>query len=320
MKIPPLFRKTWFIITIAFVIILSLSILLFYRSPRYSLLMIRRAVLTRDYEKFSKYVDIDSVVDNVMQSSLEEEEEENPFVGLVALLAESMKDTVKASFKTTVENGDAAEGWISEIGLVDVILYYKAERSGKITEIALGKDTVIEVSMRNKGWYWQVIEFRNLDELNFLDTEETAEEADEVEEDIIIEKEIGDTVELKTIDFTIHFFDAIEKIEQDWGDNILASEGNQLYKLSVTVHNRDSDSKYIDESFFIIADSESYQYEILEDSLWIDDDNSLYYEEILSGLSKKGNLYFEIPEIADGLYVQMGKLGTNEVYRVFLGE
>jgi hypothetical protein len=297
------------------VVILLLGVLtiIFYRSPRYSLLMISNAVTNRDYDKFSKYVDMDSIVDNTIEDSMEETDEDDIFADWTTFLTTSLKETLEASIKTSIENGEIESGWMSEITFTDVLFNYKSVKNGKIVDITLDKDSPIEISMRQNGSHWEIIKLGNMEEFTSTETQTSDDETKKT-----IEKNIGDKVELTTLDFTVHSFEKVNFIDETWGDGITASEDNQLYKLDVTVHNKDTDSQYIDEGYFIIADSESYQYEIIEDSLWIDDKDSLYGEEIMEGLGKRGNLYFEIPESSTGLYIKINKRDTNETYIVSL--
>lgn len=296
-------RNLLFVSLFLLLIIFLAFTYLFYTGPRYSIIRIGQTIEKRDYEEFSKYVDVDSIIDNMMNDMPEDE------LGLSALFSGTIKDTLESSLKTSVENGDFADGWINEMTIITLFTDTKIERNGKVADITIQKgDSSWGFSMRDAGSYWQIIKFEDFGE---LDTEEN-------EEQTIINKSIGEEVVLATLTFTVNSFEEINSIPVTYGDPITPQEGKKLYKLNITLKNIDTDILYLSNDIFYISDEGDFQYEFIEDYIWVDDTDLLQYEEINPNLAKKGNLYYEIPEDSKDLHIPIGKSGTNELYIIDL--
>ncbi len=158
-------------------------------TPQFSLYKMIRAVKSHDYETFTKYFDVDSVVDNVIAKALEstrskgvEESEGSEWEelgkdfaeGLITMMKPALKERFKEEIKRGVETGGFRED-LQTVGLIGIFTRTTVQREGKVAKVALRKkdDEQLSMMMRNKDGYWQVFDF-DMD-FDFSDSEEKEE-------------------------------------------------------------------------------------------------------------------------------------------------
>lgn len=298
--------------------ITTLSGYFYLRStPQFSIYQMGKAVQQRDYEKFKRYVDVDTVVDNVFAEAMKDVDVEDAgiFSSLVLSLAESAKETAKTSFKSSVESGEFGESYWDDISLANLLFKVKAERHGKISDITIKDNDAVSFSMRKEDGVWRIINVNNVEKLVELnDTENTDEDKREV-----IEKAIEEEAVLATIAVKVNKSEKLASLPSSWGDPTKPSSSeNTFLRVNVTLRNLTEEDFYIGSDVFYLADSEQNQYEMY-DSLFSGDDNNLYYESVKPGLSKTGNIYFEVPKTATGFYLPFQHKDKPEDYQLKLG-
>lgn len=185
-----------------------------HSTPQYSLYQIRRAIISHDYEMFSKYVDIDSLVDSLIAQSLASQKsqvnqkEENEWEkmgsivaqGLVSVMKPALKEQVKAVIKKQVESGESEEKKFLQANKpIEAFTKVQVRREGKIAKVTFpnpdGDMTDTQMVMRQKESYWQLIDmnfdFQSVKEdMGKLDTTTTKQS--------IVDAKFGDRTEIAT--------------------------------------------------------------------------------------------------------------------------
>lgn len=142
-------------------------------SPQYSLYQMYRAIEARDYEKVTKYVDVDSVVDNTVNQILEETKEEtqadesDPWAAFGQSLAEGfimafkpqLKEEAKNTIRNQIESGEFKKDY-KPGNLAKAYTKINVEREGKVARVTINSEEKepLKLKMRQKENYWQVFE------------------------------------------------------------------------------------------------------------------------------------------------------------------
>jgi len=145
-------------------------------TPHYSLYKFKKALLKNDPETALKYLDIDSIVDNLMSRTMMEMTEErlskNEWenagramgIGIAMMMKPAMKEFLKTSFKQAVTNPDKDKTDIrklKDLGFNDYII----ERIGNTALISPKNDPDVSFKMtRIEGGYWKIVDIINKDE------------------------------------------------------------------------------------------------------------------------------------------------------------
>jgi hypothetical protein len=150
-------------------------------TPSYSLYQIKRALETHDYDRFSRYVNIDSVLDHAFDEFIggrePPPEEQIPGDSLAQALrkgfrkfARSARDIVKAGLSIAVEqavkNREQPPPEIPAFVVVGAL--WQGERDGDLVSlpVKIKKSGQIEVKMQQTSdGTWQVVEVSNLSAL-----------------------------------------------------------------------------------------------------------------------------------------------------------
>jgi len=179
----------------------------FRSTPQFSLYQMLKAVEAHDYETFTQYFDVDSVVDNVISKEIKKVEEEQGVAeevwdklgksfakGLVMIVKPMLKEEVKAEIKRQIEKGDFGDAYQSPKNIVDAFAKFrkiKVQKEGKIAKVELSLKEPLALpikgplcfKMRQKDNYWQIFDIdfdiRKLDvweKLGELKEEERKEE------------------------------------------------------------------------------------------------------------------------------------------------
>jgi hypothetical protein len=148
-------------------------------TPSYSLYRIRRALLTHDYATFSRYVDVESVLDHGVTAFAQEQPQDSAEPaprgmlgkllkkGILKGLGSDARDLMRAGMSIAVEHAvrDPNRS-LPEIPLFAVVaaLWSGHAENGDIRfPIKVKKDVFVEVKTRQSpGGVWRVVEVENL--------------------------------------------------------------------------------------------------------------------------------------------------------------
>lgn len=158
---------------IALILLIGLGVRVALSSPQYSLYQMYGAVKEHNYEKFKKYVDIDSVTTNVVDKAIESAKQNtdttsgNVWENLGATFAVSLFDSMKPGFKTTltstiqkaVEEGTFKSDYKPK-NIIQIFQMISVKRDGKVADITIKAKGVsdLHIKMRNLNGYWQVFD------------------------------------------------------------------------------------------------------------------------------------------------------------------
>jgi hypothetical protein len=177
-------------IVIGVVIASAVMGLLFYfwhysSTPQYSVIMLLRSVKSHDWEKFQKYVDVDSVSENLVDDAAEfftgklEESGHGGLIGkflnkgLGEALKPQIKEKIKGSMKDFIESSSDRDSEKSAELRKKLLLNSSIkclEKEGKIAVVALNikdedKDVTVKLKMRQTESHWQLIQILNPEEI-----------------------------------------------------------------------------------------------------------------------------------------------------------
>lgn len=310
-------NKSLFIIfgITASVVILGILAFIYLRmTPQYSLLQIRKAAQQRDYALFEKYVDVNSVVENVFADAMKNTDTENVgmFGELLSGLVDSTKNAVKVEFRTSIENGESSNSLYSDMSFINLLTKLEIEKHGKTADIVFKvDDSEFNASMRNEKGTWRIFKINNLESFN---KEEEAEKSVN-----IIEKALNEEVTLATITMKVNSVEKLSELPSGFGESTKPSDGNNIFlKLNLTIKNISEEDVTVVEDMIVIADSQDNQYE-MQSLYFINDENQLYYESIRPNLAKTGNVYFEVPKSSEGYYLPISHKDTGDMYKILFG-
>lgn len=148
-------------------------------TPSYSLYRLKHALDTHDYETFSRYVDMDSVLDHALDElgNSESNEGEKPRLkgflgklerkGLFKFLAGDAREVTKAGLSIAVEQAvkdhDRPLPQIPLLAVPATLWLGRSEGELVVFPVKLKKEQVVEVKMRRASPEpWRVVEVTNL--------------------------------------------------------------------------------------------------------------------------------------------------------------
>ncbi len=308
-------KKILFIITgiVVGLLLVLLSLFVYFRStPQYSLIQIKKASQERDYALFEKYVDVNSIVDNVFAELMQDtdQKEGDLFAGILSGMTNTMKDTTKTAFKTAVENGEYEDSLYSEMNIINLLTKLKIEKHGKTADVKFEIDEkVLDITMRNENGIWRIFKINNFDSI--ADTEKKAPAN-------TFEKALNEEIILSTLSLKVNKVEKVSALEVSWGDPVKPSSiDNTFLKINITVKNISEEEMNVSSNMIVLSDDQNNQYEM--EYLFIEDKNQLYYESINPGLVKTGNIYFEVPKSAKGFVIPISHKDTGDLYKISLG-
>ena len=169
-------------------IVLGLFVWLYVRStPQYSLYLISNSVKAHDYKTFTKYVDINTVVSNVIDNALAESAKEEAKApqgdqwyqlgqafaqGLITAMKPTLIQKAKDEVQKEVETGTFKNNY-SSTNLVVQFFAIKVKQDGKVANVTIPannpKNQPLTVKMRQTNGYWQIFDMA-LDTSNLNNT------------------------------------------------------------------------------------------------------------------------------------------------------
>lgn len=159
----------------ALLIILGLFVWIYVRStPQYSLFLTSSAIRAHDYKTFTKYVDIDTVVSNVIDDALAQSAKEQAKApqgdqwyqlgqsfaqGLITAMKPTLIQKAKDEVQKEVETGTFKNNYSSN-NLVVQFFAIKVKQDGKVADVTIPannpKNKPLVVKMRQTNGYWQI--------------------------------------------------------------------------------------------------------------------------------------------------------------------
>jgi hypothetical protein len=133
----------------------------------------------------------------------------------------------------------------------------------------------------------------------------------------IIEKRVGDEVELATIKFKVNSIEEKQTLTTKYGSPTVAKENAKFVVINMDVTNitdKPFDFYVGDISVIDNKDREFLPYERTIGSV----DNYLNMRRLSPGIKENGVLVYELPKDATSYSLVIGKAGTNEIYKVLL--
>ncbi len=139
---------------------------------------------------------------------------------------------------------------------------------------------------------------------------------------IIVEKNIGNEVELATIKFKINKIEekyVLTKACQYFCDEpIVAQENTKFVIIDMNIINiTKTDFLFFPDDGFRLIDNQERQFTTYDDTIG-SIDNYLDVRKLSPSITEKGVIVYNIPEDVTSYNVFVGKAGTNEIYKVIL--
>lgn len=238
------------------------------------------------------------------------------------VIEEIFEEFFKETFSRSFIDGDMSDEKMEEI--MKAIVEDKRKNSEEIFE---EKKLKLELTNRENKWYVNEIDEELLDILtsNFnslVDDLDGLGEfeggADEVfsDNENIIEKNLGDEIELDKIKFTITTVEETDEITSDYDVVTKAKEGAKFIVVGIDVTNISKSSFDLSPEFLLI-DNEGREYNSYSSGL-VTLGNSMDHRELAAGIKESGFYAFEVAEDSIGYSIFMGKESTDEIYEVIL--
>ena len=136
-------------------------------TPRYSLYQLKSALKNHDPEKAMLYIDIDSIVDNLLRDAMQKQNTttKNQWEkagndlgkGLMLMMAPAMKDALKSQIKSAIASADNKNDLqkINNVGLWDGEII----ENGGSAILAINNNGVTKFRMiKSTEGYWKIIE------------------------------------------------------------------------------------------------------------------------------------------------------------------
>jgi len=169
--------------------------------------------------------------------------------------------------------------------------------------------------MEYKAYQIRSIVYDGLSDLSnsFSQGGETAVE----EEPIVVNKSIGEDVELATIKFKVNDVKEQQIISSKYGSPEVASENAKFIVIDMDVTNITSEPFNFWSDGFVVGDNLDRVFEPYGNMIG-KIDNYLEGRKLSPSIMENGKIVFEIPNDAISYTLVIGKAGTNEAYVVTL--
>lgn len=281
-------------ILVALLLIVLLSWRYILSTPQYSLYQLYNAVKVHDYQTFTKYADVDSVVGNVIDKVMAQNGEtansqgngwDQLAQGLVLSMKPTLVQTAKNEIKKQVEQGSFQTNYKPN-DFLKGFFAIKVKQDGKVADVTLpsqnSKDKPLSLKMRQLDGYWQIFDM-NIDLSSTNQLEDTGRKVQNAKfgQRMPIGHDLFVTVS-EPIPYT-----SDNEFEQP-------KSGNQFLAVDVT-YDRSSNSKFTDgydPSFLKLKDTDGHLYQ----TSYVTKDPSLSSADSLeAGGKARGWIVFELP-------------------------
>lgn len=321
-------KKAIIVTFIAIIVIASGSFYYYVGTPSYSLYKLKKAIQNHDSASFNKYVDVDRIVDDLMNTAVAQTEKEmgdlkdNPFGELGMTIAKGLMSSMKEQMKTEINKSieEISENKDDKYSKVEIENIVKEGKSAKVTLVNSEGDTIKMDMIEMPGRYWRIVSV-NFDDFKKINPElskkSDSEENNVKEKAVVIEKNIGDSVELATMKFTVNSVEEKQTIAGSFGDATPAKENAKFIVIDMSVTNTTNEGFDFDDDDFIVIDDKGRKFNAYDDTIG-NVKNYLDMRELQPSLTENGVFVFEIPNDAESYWIMIGKKGTNEDYKVKL--
>lgn len=143
--------------------------------------------------------------------------------------------------------------------------------------------------------------------------QEQKDKADELKKKQIIEKQVGDEIELATIKFNVNSSNEEKMIQQNYSTPIVADEGTKFLFIQATVTNTTKAPFYFSSSDLQLMDDKGTTYNPYDKYYSVD---NKIEQEISPNIPKQGVMVYQIPSNIDKYSLLIGKAGTNIFYKI----
>ncbi len=175
------------------------------------------------------------------------------------------------------------------------------------------------VGMEYKAYQIRSVLKETVKEMSAVFTDET-HEIQQTQQQIIIERNIGDEIELATIKFKVNFVEEKQVLSSvlssRYGRPAAAKEDAKFVVINMDITNV-TNAGFTFFPGFRLIDNQNREFTTYEDIIW-SVDNYLNVRELAPSIKENGVLVYEIPKDATSYNLVIGKAGTNEIYNVLL--
>lgn len=265
-------------------------------SPQFSLYKMYQAIEAHDYESFTKYVDVDSVIDNMLDKALEESKQEEPVgdewyelgksfaEGLIMMMKPRLKEEANAEMRRQIESGEFKKEYKPQ-NIVKAFTKIRVQKEGKVANMTLTKedDETLSLKMRKKDGYWQVFDMEF--DLPEIETEETEKGAQQLK--------FGDRADIGKGWYLTVNEPVLYEPTDIWDE---PKEGYKLVASEVVYENTSQETNYFSLSNLKLKDVEDHSY---SEYLFGGKKPRLESGDLEAGGKVKGFVTFEILEDAE---------------------
>jgi hypothetical protein len=178
----------WLLVVLGIIVIVgALGWMYIKGTPQYSLYKMAKAVEKKDYTTFSKYFNVDAVIDDLLDKAIVESQKtmesqlaassaeekklaQQYFENLINQMRTQMKEKAKADIKKQVEGGNFYADYRGAI--ISVFLNTKVKISGNEADVTLINNKTkqtLPLKMRKKAGYWEIYKINaSLEEIQKL--------------------------------------------------------------------------------------------------------------------------------------------------------
>ena len=190
------------------------------------------------------------------------------------------------------------------------------------------KESTVEINLSNIDNTWYVSEpssdlynvftsnfYSVADEINQIFGGDASDEEQDVEEQIVVNKGIGDEVVLATINLKINSVEEKQSITPEYGPVENAKDGAKFVVVNAEIVNTTKQTISMSPDLLLIDDQDR-EYEATDAFLLLND--ALDYRDLSPGIKEKGSWLYQIPIDSESYSLAIGKAGTNEIYMIKL--
>lgn len=140
---------------------------------------------------------------------------------------------------------------------------------------------------------------------------------EKAEEEVIIKKEIGEEVNLATINLLVNKIEEKQTLNPKYGSPEVAAKNAKFVVINADFTNVTDAPFTFWTDGMVIKDQKGRNYDPYDDSIG-SVDNYIDARDLAPNITENGNMVFEIPQDAESYTMNIGKAGTNEIYSIKL--
>lgn len=135
-------------------------------------------------------------------------------------------------------------------------------------------------------------------------------------EKTVINKDIGDTVELATLNFKVKKIEETTTLQAKYSQPVIASENTKFVVMDVDITNTTKSPFSHSDAWLIIIDDQGRTFNPYNSISSVD--NYLNMRELAPNITENGKIVYEVPQDAKKYYFVIQKGGTSEEYHIAL--